>query len=229
MKPVRILAAAGAPVALAAFLAGPAVAKSPKVSVRVEGKSKTLLQAKTVRTPSKGAITKGGAAKGSCPASGTAAGAFNVATKGDWSAKNFSFGLQVNSILGESVNNKTRYWEFFVNDHVASKGVCDQKVKAGDRLLFADVPVKGGAEFPIQLKAPAKATVGTPFRVKAFYFPGASKKTKPLSDVKLKGIKGKTNAKGVATVTATKAGKLSIVGSKRNEIRSAAVRVSVAS
>ena len=230
MKPIRTLAAASTPVALAAVLAGPALAASPvKVSVRVEGKTRTLLQAKTVKTPAGGSITKGGAAKGSCPAGGTAAGAFNVATKGHWSGKSFSFGLEVNSILGEAVNNKTRYWEFFVNDHVASKGICDQKVKAGDQLLFAAVPVKGAPEFPIVLSVPAKATVGKAFSIKASYFPGKSNNTKPLAGVKLSGIKGTTNAKGIATVTATKPGKLSIVGSKRHEIRSAATTVAVSS
>jgi hypothetical protein len=48
-----------------------------------------------------------------------------------------------------------------------------------------------------------------------------------MPGVKLVGVKGTTNAKGVATVTASKAGKLSIVGSKHNEIRSAAAAVAV--
>ena len=191
MKSVRILAAAGAPVAAAALLAGPALAKSPKVSVRVEGKSKTLLETKALKTPSSGFITKGGAKKGSCPSGGTAAGAFNRAIKGNWSGKSFSFGYEVNTILGETVNNKTRYWEFFVNDRAAQKGICDQKVKAGDQLLFADVPLKGGSEFPIVLTAPAKATVGKPFQVKAFYFPGKSNRTKPTTASKARRLEAK--------------------------------------
>ena len=230
MKSVRILAAAGAPVALAALLAGPALAKSPKVSVRVEGKSRTLLQTKTVRTPSKGSIVKGGAAKGSCPAAGTAAGALNTATRGKWKGTvSQGLGIEVTSILGETDTfNAGHWWEFFVNDHPSTRGICSTRVKPGQRLLFAAVSSKAKAEFPIQLRVPSKTTVGTPFVVKAFYFPGASNKTKPMAGVKLTGVKGTTNAKGVATVTATRPGKLSIVGSKRNEIRSAAARVSVA-
>jgi hypothetical protein len=227
MKPARILVAAGAPVALAAALAGPALAAKPaKVTFRVEGKSKTLLGTKAVTTPTSGSITKGGAKPGSCPAGGTAAGAFNKATKGNWSGKAFSFGLEVNTILGETVNNKTRYWEFFVNDHSATKGICDQKVKPGDQLLFADVSTKGKA-YPIQLSVPTEATVGKSFRVEAFYFPGTGNKTKPLAGVKLSGVKGTTNAKGVVTVTPTKAGRLNISGSKQNEIRSAVSTVAV--
>ena len=231
MKPVRILAAAGTPLALAALLAGPAAAaSSPKVSVRVEGKSRTLLQTKTVRTPSSGSITKGGAAKGSCSAGGTAAGALNVATHGNWNGTNSqSFGIEVTNVLGETDKFAAgHWWEFFLDNHPSSLGICSTKVKPGEQLLFAAVSSKAKAEFPIQLSVPTKATVGKPFAVKAFYFPGKSNKTKPLSGVKLAGVKGTTNAKGVTTVTATKAGKLSIVGSKRNEIRSAAATVAVA-
>jgi hypothetical protein len=230
MKPVRILAAAGTPLALAALLAGPAVAaSSPKVSVRVEGKSRTLLKAKVVKTPSSGSITKGGASKGSCPAGGTAAGALNVATHGKWNGTSSqSFGIEVTNILGETDTFAAgHWWEFFVDDHPSSLGICSTKVKPGQQLLFAAVSSKAKAEFPIQLSVPTKATVGKPFQVKAFYFPGKSSQTKPLSGVKLSGVSATTNAKGIATVTATKAGKLSIVGVKRNEIRSAAATVGV--
>ena len=230
MKPVSLVAAGGTSLALAALLAGPALAASPvKVSVRVEGKSRTLLKTKTVKTPSSGSITKGGAAKGSCPAGGTAAGALNVATKGKWNGTDSqSFGIEVTNILGETDKFAAgHWWEFFVNDHAASLGICTQKVKPGDQLLFAAVASKGATEFPIVLSAPGKATVGRAFQVKAFYYPGKGGKTKPLAGVKLSGVKAQTNAKGVATVTPAKAGRLSIVGSKRNEIRSAAATVAV--
>ena len=89
------------------------------------------------------------------------------------------------------------------------------------------MPAKGAAEFPIVISAPAKATAGTSFQVKASYYPTKSKTAKPLAGVSFTGVKGTTNAKGVATVTATKAGKLSLVGSKSGEIRSAAATVAV--
>jgi hypothetical protein len=226
MKRIRILAAVGAPMAVAAVLAAPALGAGTKVSFRVEGASKTLLPATTVAVPTTGSITKGGTPKGSCPQAGTAAGAFNVATHGDWTGKDFSFGIEVNSILGESVNNSSRYWELFDNDHVANVGICDLKVKRGDQLLFASVPTRG-KQYPIVLKAPSKATVGKPFAVKAFYFRGASDATTPLPGVAFTGVKGTTNVKGVAIVTASKAGKLSLVGSKLGQIRSAAATVVV--
>jgi hypothetical protein len=226
MKRIGILAAAGAPVAVVAALAAPAFAAPAKVSWRVEGASKTLLPATTVAVPTSGSITKGGTPKGSCPEAGTAAGAFNVATRGDWTGKDFSFGIEVNSILGESVNNRSRYWELFDNNHVANAGICDLKVKRGDQLLFASVPTRG-KQYPIVLTAPSKATVGKPFQVKAFYYRGASAATTPIPGVSFSGVKGTTNVQGAATVTASKAGKLSLVGSKLGEIRSAAATVLV--
>ena len=226
MKRIRILAAAGVPVAVAAVLAAPALGAGAKVSFRVEGASKTLLPATTVAAPTSGSITKGGTPKGSCPEAGTAAGAFNAATRGDWTGKDFSFGIEVNSILGESVNNRSRYWELFDNNHVANAGICDLKVKRGDQLLFASVPTRG-KQYPIVLTAPSKATVGKPFQVKAFYYRGASAATTPIPGVSFSGVKGTTNVEGAATVTASKAGKLSLVGSKLGEIRSAAATVVV--
>ena len=229
MKRIAILAAAGAPVAVVAALAAPAFAGAQtKASFRVEGASKTLLPAKSVTVPTGGSITKGGTPKGACPAN-SAAGVFNVATGGNWSGTYSSgLGILVTKILGESaVFSKGHYWEFFVNNHAASVGICDQKAKVSDQLLFASVPAKGAAEFPIVISAPAKATAGTSFQVKASYYPTKSNTAKPLAGVSFTGVTGKTNAKGVATVTATKAGKLSLVGSKSGEIRSAATTVSV--
>jgi len=227
MKRIGILAAAGAPVAVVALLAAPAFAGAQtKVSFRVEGATKTLLPAKTVTVPSNGSITKGGAPKGSCPEAGTAAGALNVATHGDWTGKDFSFGIEVDSILGEKVNNTSRYWELFDNNHVADEGICDLKVKSGDQLLFASVLTRG-KEYPIVIKAPSRAIVGKPFQVKAYYYRGTSNATTPLPGVAFTGVKGTTDVKGVATVTASKAGKLSLVGSKLGEIRSAAATVAV--
>jgi Domain of unknown function (DUF4430) len=228
MKRIAILAAAGAPVAVVAALAAPAFAAPTKVSFRVEGASKTLLPAKSVAVPTSGSITKGGTPKGTCPEN-SAAGAFNTATGGNWSGTYSSgLGVEVTKILGETgIYSKGHYWEFFVDNHAASVGICDQKVKSGDQLLFANVPAKGAPEFPIVISAPAKATAGTSFKVKASYYPTKANTAKPLAGVSFKGVKGTTNAQGVATVTASNAGKLSLVGSKTGEIRSAAATVVV--
>src|SRR6201999_3462415 len=112
----------------------------------------------------------------------------------------------VTKILGETgIYSKGHYWEFFVDNRAASVGICDQKVTSGDQLLFANVPAKGAPEFPIVISAPATATAGTPFQVKASYYPTKSKAAKPLAGVSFTGVTGATNAKGVATVTAKQA------------------------
>src|ERR1700760_469028 len=187
MKPVAILAAAGAPVAVIAALAAPAFAAPTKVSFRVEGASKTLLPAKSVAVPTGGSITKGGTPPGSCPAN-SAAGALNTATGGNWSGTYSSgLGIDVTKILGESgIYSKGSYWEFFVDNRAASVGICDQKVSSGDQFLFANVPAKGAPEFPIGFSARTKATAGTSFKVKASYYPTKSKTAKPLAGVSFK-------------------------------------------
>lgn len=226
---LRRTTAAGAIAALALTAAAPAVAASTKASVRVEGVSRTLLAARTVTLPTSGSITKGGAPRGSCPAT-KAAGALNVATKGNWGGAYSSSigGIEVDTILGETdTYDKGHYWEIFVNDRVASAGICDLSVANGARLLFAAVPAKG-TEYPIVLSAPKTATVGQAFTVKAFYYTGKGSATKPVAGVTFTGAKGTTNRRGVARVTAARAGRLSLVGSAKGEIRSAAQTVTVA-
>ncbi len=220
-------AVAGAIAALGLVGAAPALAAGTTVSVRVEGVAKTLLAARTVTTPASGSITKDGAPAGSCPAT-NAAGALNVATHGSWGGKYSSGqGIFVNTILGETdLYTAGHYWELFVDNRVASEGVCDQKLTAGEQLLFAAVPAKG-TEYPLVLKAPRTATVGRPFTVKAFYYPGKGAQTKPVAGVRFPGVKGTTNRQGVGTLTARQAGKLSLVASAKGEIRSAAATVAV--
>jgi hypothetical protein len=209
-----------------AVAAGPAHAAT-SVSVRVEGAAKNLLAATSVTPPTSGSITKGGAPAGACRES-TAAGALDVATHHNWGGKFGSFGIEVDTILGTTLNDKTAYWGFFVNDRFASKGVCGTPLKPGEQLLFAQISLKSKATpLPLVLKAPASATVGKPFAVKAFVFEGKGNKTKPVAGVHFAGISGSTNAQGVATLTPSRAGKLSLVGSATGVIRSAAATVDV--
>ncbi len=115
------------------------------------------------------------------------------------------------------------YWEFFVNNHAASVGICDQKVKSGASAAVRLGAGQGRAGVPDRDQ---RARQGDRrhgrSRVKASYYPTKSNTAKPLAGVSFTGVKGTTNAQGVATVTATRAGNLSLVGSKPGEIRSAA-------
>jgi hypothetical protein len=85
MKFKQVLALSGAAVLLVAAPVTSASGAGTRVSVRVEGKNRTLLADKVVQTRS-GSITKGGAPSGACLAS-SGQGALDVATHGRWSGK----------------------------------------------------------------------------------------------------------------------------------------------
>jgi Domain of unknown function (DUF4430) len=215
--------------ALAVTLAPPAVAASspPKVTVRIEGKGKTLLAATSVQTHS-GSITRGGAPSGACPAR-SAQGALNVATKGRWSGK-FSSSFNsyfVTKIYGDSEPGTKAFWELLVNDVPSQTGFCETKLHSGDRVLFAVVGSTGATALPIRVTAPSVATVGQPFAVKAVYY-NAKGKAKPLAGatVKLGSHSARTNSAGVVSFTASHTGTLTVTAGKTGYIRDEArVRV----
>lgn len=197
----------------AALAAGPAT-----VRVRIEGATRTLLPATTVHTRS-GSITKGGTPAGACPAT-TAAGALDIATHHRWDGTYGTYGLSVISVFGESHTfSSPYYWSIFVDNRYASAGICGLKLHGGEQVLFAAVPDKG-TEYPIVLAAPRSAIAGHAFKVKASYY-GAKGAATPLAGVSLTGG-GATNKQGIATVTATKAGKLTLTASHPGYIRSEA-------
>jgi hypothetical protein len=78
-----------------------------------------------------------------------------------------------------------------------------------------------GSTYPIILTAPAHAKAGTPFTVNASYFTskGASK---PLAHVKVTGVGAVTDKHGATTVTATRAGRLTLVATLKGYIRAEA-------
>ncbi|MDQ6605321.1 MAG: DUF4430 domain-containing protein [Actinomycetota bacterium] len=213
---------------LALTLAPAAVATStPKVTVRIEGKSRTLLGATTVQTRS-GSITKGGAPSGACPAS-SAQGALNVATKGRWSGK-FDSNLKsyfVTKILGDTESGKKAFWELLVNDLPAQSGFCAAKLHSGDRVLFAVVGASGAAAAPIRVTAPRIAVVGQSVTVKAVYY-NTKGKAKPLSGATLKvgSHTAQTGSAGAVSFTPTHTGTIKVAASKTGYIRDeASVRV----
>ena len=227
MKHRRYLPVAGTLAALSLVSAAPALA-ARSVSVRVEGATRTLLPARTVAVPSTGSITKGGTPAGSCAAS-TAAGALDVATRHRWDGTYSSgLGIEVSAILGTTLSYKHgSYWGFYVDNRYASAGICSTRLHAGEQLLFAAVPAKGAVPKPIVIAAPGRVTAGRSFTVRTFDYPGRGSSTKPVSGVRLAGARGETNSRGVATVTATHAGRLRLVGSRSGYVRSAARTITV--
>jgi hypothetical protein len=129
-------AVAGAVVALIVVMAvGVAAAASgPTVTVQVRTLTKTLLRTTAVHGE-KGWITKGATPHGKCSGN-SAAGALGAATHGRWTGKYYvGIGIFVTSILGVKPSGSD-YWEVLVNNRTSSHGICDIKLRAGERLLF---------------------------------------------------------------------------------------------
>ena len=112
-----------------------AASARPAVTVQIKTMTKTLLAPKKVHG-AKGWIRKGGTPAGKCPAN-SAAGALTAATHGRWTGKYYTSvgGIFINSILGFKASHKD-FWSVFVNGKSSSKGICDIKLRAGQRLLF---------------------------------------------------------------------------------------------
>ena len=131
-----LVALAGALVmALAASGAALGAGTRPAVTVQVKSLTKTLLRPRTVHGE-KGWITKGGTPHGKCSGN-SAAGALDAATHGKWTGKYYASvpGIFVTSILGVKPTG-SHFWSVFVNGKSSSAGICDIKLRAGERLLF---------------------------------------------------------------------------------------------
>jgi hypothetical protein len=220
-----ILALGGAIIALALSTSGAALAAGgPTVTVRVEGKTRTLLAPTTVTTHA-GFITKGG---GVCSKT-SAAGALNAATHGNWTGKFYSSfkDYLINSILGETQSGKKYFWGFYKNNRFASLGVCQTTLHQGDQLLLAVVPVSG-TEYPIAIKAPSSAKVGRKVKATVVWF-NAKGKSNPLAGATLSvaGRTGKTNSHGIVWLTPSHAGTFLLRAAHTGYIRAAPVRLRV--
>jgi hypothetical protein len=195
------------------------------VTVRVEGKTRTLLGPTVVHTRD-GWITAGGAPSGKCSAT-SGQGALDVATHHRW-AGTFSSSLGsyfIKTILGEADDGPRYYWSIFVNNRSASTGACGIKPHRGDQLLFAAAIYP---EYPIAIEAPKSATVGQKFNVKVVWF-NAKGKRAPLAGATLSvgGRSGKTNSHGIVPLTPSHAGSFVLNAEHTGYIRAAPVQLRV--
>jgi hypothetical protein len=226
MHKKTILALGGAALALA--VASPvALGAGTQVTVRVEGKKRTLLHTDSIRTHG-GFITRNGAPSGACSAN-SGAGALDVATKhrwtGSWSTSFNDF--LIKSILGDTESTSKFYWGIWINNRYATSGACGLKLHRGDQLLFA-VDSVAHHEHPLAIRAPKRAQVGEPFDVKVVYFTDSGK-SKPAAGVLLQGA-GRhvvTNRRGIAHVKESHFGTLAIGAVKNGFIRSELVGVPI--
>jgi hypothetical protein len=221
----QILALCGASTAL--VLTPAASALAAQVTVRVEGKTRTLLAPAVVKTGA-GSITNFGAPTGKCSAS-SATGALDVATHHKWAGKWYSsFGdYFLTGILGESyATSKTYSWGIWINNRFATTGACGIKLHAGDKLLFAAEPAK--TQDPIALIAPAQAVKGHQFTVKVVAYSTAGKATPlPGAVVAVNGRSGKTDKRGTVSLTPSKTGSFVLTAIHPGYIRAAPVTVRV--
>lgn len=227
MQARRIFALGGATLALTLTSAAVAFAAGTTVTVRVEGKTRTLLAPTVVHTHS-GSITTGGTPAGACPST-SAAGALDLATHHRFNGTYGSFGLSVTQILGEThrFTPPSYYWSVWVDNRFAPAGVCALKLHRGEQLLFAAVPDKG-SEYPIVISAPGRATAGHPFALHVFYY-GASGAAKPLARATISGAgpRAVTNGQGVLSIRPQRTGRLTFRATKNGYIRAAPVTVRV--
>ncbi len=219
MKRSSILALGGASLALAV---APAAALAAKVSVRIEGASKTLQAAKTIQTPS-GSITKFGAPAGACPAA-SALGALNTATHGRWNGKYYS---SFSDYLITSILDETGNWAIWVDNKYSTKGACEIKPHPGEQLLFAVDSLKKH-EHPLGIIAPAKAKAGKAFKLKIVSYSDQGKAT-PVAGghVRGGGLNAVSDKQGFVPVADGAAAKLTFTATDEGFIRSAATTVEV--
>jgi hypothetical protein len=209
--------------------AGAAAAPSTAITVRVEGPRQTLVSAASV-VLSDGTIVKDGISADSC-SSRSAAGALELATRGDWSGTwSASFSAYFLSTIDGLAFPSTgaQYWAFWVNNAPASLGICSYDPKPGDSLLFfADCfgkscPKNAGV---LGVKAPAVAVVGRPFTVSVTAYSDA--KGTPSNAVGATvsggGAQAKTAAGGTAKLSFTQPGRFTLKvrapGAVRTETR----------
>lgn len=193
----------------------------PKVSVRVEGRSHTLLRNRVVTPNGRRVIRHGHSCAGN-----TLLDPFNLAVKGRWSGPYYTgLGFEPTRVLGETDSySKSGHWyELFINNRAASAGLCGLKITRGQHVLLAAVPDLG-TEFPTGITAPKSATAGARFTVHVVLY-NAKGKPHALKGATVTGagVHVTTNAKGYATISTTRTGRRVFTAFKKGEIRSETV------
>jgi hypothetical protein len=113
----------------------PSGAAAKTVTLRVEGATHTLVKTSRI-TLGTGSFDKDGNPAHSCPAT-SAAGALEEATNGSWSGTwTDGLGYFVSEIRGEAHSGSPDSFSFWLNDKLASGGVCTTELHSGDDVLI---------------------------------------------------------------------------------------------
>lgn len=118
----------------------------------------------------------------------------------------FSFGLGLCAIGGIEAKGNA-FWELRVNHKSSSVGGDAVKLKRGDVALWYLKPSFEDSVEELWLKAPRNVAAGKPFRARVLAYSEKGKR-KPVAGVRVSGAKGRTNGKGLATVTLNRPGRL---------------------
>ena len=216
---------------LTLVLAAPALA-GPTVTIRIEGKAKTIAEEQQIATPDGQIPTSTGTCSGT-----TALGALHATVAGDWSGDG-TFGTEfVERIRDENypVGATPDGWTFWVNNKEASSGPCDYTAQEGDQILYlvsrcefdgttcANPPV-----LPLELRAPASASTATPSEVTVVRY-ATDGTAAPVEGARVTGpgVDATTGADGRASVTFGQAGEITLKAEKAGLVRSAAEKVAV--
>lgn len=240
MKNIRLIAIGVSSTAIMSLATGPLVVQAlaaeggsstARVSVRVEGLSKTLLASTVVNTKA-AALDPDGKPADTCEGD-TAAVALQDATKGRWTAGAYYSGLgySVQGLFGESYSfSSSYYWSFWVDGKVASAGICGITLRAKDQLLFfPQCSKESAAACPdgtfnpavLELTGPRRAHTGKAVAVKVRALDNLTGKPSPGANVKLsyRGGHATTGTGGVAHLRFSKPGSYHITATAPNSIR----------
>lgn len=236
--PFRLAAACALALPVFLSIAAAASAKGVPVEVRVVGSGGKVLAERSLRATTTSVPTS---PKATCFGSGsggtgqpvrlkgaTALGALSEAVQTVPGLRpllvtdHFDFGLAVCGVGGDVVRTGSESsWYLKVNHRSQSVGGDQVKLHAGDEVLWDLAP---SYPYPdeLSLVAPARATAGKPFTVRAYSYDEEGKRT-PAAGVKVTGADGLTGSDGRATVTLSKPSRL--IATKSEEITSGRIVV----
>jgi hypothetical protein len=214
-------------VALAALIAAPASA-GPRVTVRVEGQARTLLERTQVTLPDADSTVCGAGKRW------TVADAIEAATGGNWDRQVF-----VSTILGESHTfADSDYWALWNGRDGGyrfslTEGICDRVMAEGEEALMlvdrSPPPEFAPSRFPLGLRGlPAAVQTGSPVTVSVVVH-ALDGSTRPVAGATVAGggASAVTGADGTATLTFAQAGDAVVKASSAAGVISAGERVRV--
>jgi len=185
----------------------------PAVFVRVEGARSTLLSQTLIQTKATSKV------KGEVCSGTTAAGALELATRGNWRAKWFSSldDFEAMTILGESPA-ATDYWALWINGRFSDTGACSTRLHAGDHELWFDCLADASgvcSNNPLALRVPSVVRAHKPVKVRVTHLDGSGGAV-PAAGAAIKGsgIVAVTGPEGSATFVPKQAGVLRLHAAK---------------